>query len=154
VNIDLPWPAFLPRDYVPGQKLRIEVYRRLARLRDVQKLDDFRQELRDRYGPPPAAAEWLLRTTEVRLYCVGWQVAGIHRDGKDLVFRYKNRKRADELAKQSRGRLKVIDEKAAYLRLKPEEDTPEAVYELLRAVLNPKTGSSADYADDTDGKKK
>ena len=24
VNVDLPWPAFLPRDYVPGQKLRIE----------------------------------------------------------------------------------------------------------------------------------
>src|SRR5262245_63396559 len=31
VNVDLPWPAFLPRDYVPGQKLRIEVYRRLDR---------------------------------------------------------------------------------------------------------------------------
>ena len=25
VNVDLPWPAYLPRDYVPGQKLRIEV---------------------------------------------------------------------------------------------------------------------------------
>ena len=55
VNVDLPWPAFLPRDYVPGQKLRIEVYRRLARLRDLKTLDDFRQELRDRYGPPPEA---------------------------------------------------------------------------------------------------
>jgi transcription-repair coupling factor (superfamily II helicase) len=50
VNVDLPWPAFLPRDYVPGQKLRIEVYRRLARLRELKKLEDFRQELRDRYG--------------------------------------------------------------------------------------------------------
>src|SRR5207237_10675260 len=29
VNLDLPWPAFLPRDYVPGQKQKIEVYRRL-----------------------------------------------------------------------------------------------------------------------------
>src|SRR5947199_5896331 len=84
VNVDLPWPAYLPRDYVPGQKLRIEVYRRLARLRDAGKLDDFRQELRDRYGPPPEAAEWLLRTTEVRLDCVRWQIAGVHRDGRDL----------------------------------------------------------------------
>src|SRR5207244_928132 len=33
VTIDLPWAAFLPRDYVQGQKLRIEVYRRLARVR-------------------------------------------------------------------------------------------------------------------------
>src|SRR5262249_48766230 len=36
VAIDLPWQAYLPRDYVPGQKLRVEVYRRLAR---VRKLD-------------------------------------------------------------------------------------------------------------------
>src|SRR5213078_4475191 len=33
VTIALPWPAILPRDYVPGQKQKIEVYRRLARLR-------------------------------------------------------------------------------------------------------------------------
>jgi transcription-repair coupling factor (superfamily II helicase) len=136
VNVDLPWPAFLPRDYVPGQKLRIEVYRRLARLRDVQRLDDFRQELCDRYGSPPDPAEWLLRTTEIRLHCVRWQIAGIHRDGKDLIFRYKDRKTAEQLAKFSRGRLKVIDEAAAYLRLKPEEDSPGAIYELLRGVLS------------------
>ena len=41
VNLDLPWPAFLPREYVPGQKLRIEVYRRLARIRNLKKLDDY-----------------------------------------------------------------------------------------------------------------
>src|SRR5205085_5714959 len=26
VTVELPWPAFLPRDYVPGQRLKIEVY--------------------------------------------------------------------------------------------------------------------------------
>src|SRR5439155_16246478 len=40
VTIDLPWPAYLPHDYVPGQRLRIEVYRRLTRVRDVRKLED------------------------------------------------------------------------------------------------------------------
>src|SRR5262249_40944242 len=47
ISIDLPWRAYLPRDYIPGQRLRIEVYRRLARLRRLEQLDDFRQELRD-----------------------------------------------------------------------------------------------------------
>ena len=44
VNVDLPWPAYLPRDYVTGQRLRIEVYRRLARVRRLERLEDFRQE--------------------------------------------------------------------------------------------------------------
>ncbi len=153
VNVDLPWPAFLPRDYVPGQKLRIEVYRRLARLRELKKLEDFRQELRDRYGTIrsdtagadgefPEPVEWLLRTTEIRLLCVAWQIAGIHRDGRDLIFTYRNTQKAQELAASSRGRVKVVDEKSAYLRLRPEDgETPEEMYRLLKAVLKlPKQG--------------
>jgi transcription-repair coupling factor (superfamily II helicase) len=137
VNVDLPWPAFLPRDYVPGQKLRVEVYRRLARLRDPQTLADFRQELRDRYGPPPEPVEWLLRTTEVRLLCVRWHISSIHRDGPHLIFTYRDAARASKLAAGSGGRLKVVDEKSVYLRLRPGEDDPEPMYGLLVGVLNP-----------------
>jgi transcription-repair coupling factor (superfamily II helicase) len=135
VNIDLPWPAFLPRDYVPGQKLRIEVYRRLARLRDPATLADFRQELRDRYGPTPEPVEWLLRTTEVRLLCVRWQIAGVHRNGPDLIFSYRNAEMAKQLTASSRGRMKVVDDKAIYLRLRENEDQPEAMYRLLTGAL-------------------
>ncbi|QEL20335.1 transcription-repair coupling factor [Limnoglobus roseus] len=136
VHVDLPWPAFLPRDYVPGQKLRIEVYRRLSRLREVKQLADFRSELADRYGPPPPETEWLLRTTEIRLHCVRWQISSVNRNGRDLVFGYKSRAKADELSKKSGGRFKAVDEKSCYLRLKPEEDSPEAMYELLKKVLS------------------
>ncbi len=136
VHVDLPWPAYLPRDYVPGQKLRIEVYRRLARLRDPAKLADFRQELRDRYGPHPEPVEWLLRTTEVRLLCVKWQVAGVHRNNRDLIFTYRNADRAHQLVATSRGRMKIVDEKTIYLRLKAEEpDDAEGLYKLLAGVL-------------------
>ncbi len=140
VNVDLPWPSFLPRDYVPGQKLRIEVYRRLARLRDPAKLADFRQELRDRYGPPPEPVEWLLRTTEVRLLCVKWQIASVHRDNRDLIFGYRNRDRAQQLLALSQGRMKIVDEKSIYMRLRPgEPDDARGLYELLVRALKPGT---------------
>jgi transcription-repair coupling factor (superfamily II helicase) len=135
VNVDLPWPAFLPREYVPGQKLRIEVYRRLARIRERAQLEEFRDELKDRYGTPPEPAEWLLRTTEIRLLCAKWQVAGIHRDANDLVLAYRNRKRATRLVEQSAGRFKIVDDRSIYLRLQPEEEPPEAMYQMLRALL-------------------
>jgi transcription-repair coupling factor (superfamily II helicase) len=136
VNVDLPWPAFLPRDYVPGQKLRIEVYRRLARLRDPAKLNDFRAELRDRYGPPPEPVEWLLRATEVRLLCVKWQLASVHRDNRDLVFTYRSAERAKQLVTASKGRFKVVDDKNLYMRLKPEEpDAGEGLYRVLVSAL-------------------
>jgi len=131
----VPWPAFLPREYVPGQKLRIEVYRRLARVRSVKKLADFRQELRDRFGPIPDEAEWMLKLAELRLLAARWQIASVHRNGPDLVFAYRSANLAKKVADRSGGRLKVIDEKNIYLRLGPGEDEPNILYALLRQVL-------------------
>ncbi len=135
VNVDLPWPAYLPRDYIQGQKLRMEIYRRLARIRDIRKIDDFRTELRDRYGPVPDAAEWLLRITELRLLAARWQISNIHRNGPDIVLTYRSEKRIKQLAAQSRGRLKVVDEQSAYLRLHEGEDEPLTLFGLLKALF-------------------
>jgi transcription-repair coupling factor (superfamily II helicase) len=148
VNVDLPWPAFLPRDYVPGQRLKIEVYRRLARVRKVERLEDFRGELRDRFGPPPEAAEWLLRLAELRLLATRWQVSSVHLEGKhatsngetvagplDVVLGYRGPRRIKQLAERSGGRLRVVDEHSAYFRLEPGEVSPPALYSCLKHLL-------------------
>jgi transcription-repair coupling factor (superfamily II helicase) len=133
VNIDLPWPAYLPHDYVPAQKQRIEIYRRLARIRDSAKLEDFRQELRDRYGPTPEPAEWMLRHAEIRLLAARWQIANIHRDGKDLVFTYMSPRLIKKLADRTGKSLRIADMKQAYWRAAEEE--PLRLFERLRVVL-------------------
>jgi len=143
VNLDLPWRAFLPRDYVQGQRLRIEVYRRLARVRSLPRLEDFRQELRDRFGPIPEPAEWLLRQAELRLLATRWQIASVHLDRPpeggpphvDVVFGYRNPRRIEKLSKQSGGRLRVVDDNSAYLRLGRVETEPEALYACLKDLL-------------------
>jgi transcription-repair coupling factor (superfamily II helicase) len=84
VTLDLPWPAFLPRDYVPGQRLKIEVYRRLARVRKLEKLADFTNELRDRFGPIPEPAVWLLRLAELRVLAARWHVGAVHLESKGV----------------------------------------------------------------------
>ena len=135
VTLDLHWRAYLPRDYVPGQKPRIEVYRRLARIRNLKKLEDFRQELRDRFGPIPEQAEWMLKMGELRLLAARWQIASLHRDGADLVFGYRGERLAKKLADRSDGRLKVVDEKNLYYRLKAGEDEPALLFQQLRHLL-------------------
>jgi transcription-repair coupling factor (superfamily II helicase) len=135
VTIDLPWRAYLPRDYVAGQRLRIEVYRRLARIRRPERLDDFRQELRDRFGPLPEPAEWMVRLAELRLLAARWQVATIRVEKRDLVLGYRSASRIRRLAERSGGRLRVVDTASAYLRLKPAETEPPALHTLLKDLL-------------------
>src|SRR5262249_44542092 len=143
VNLELPWPAYLPRDYVDGQRLRIEVYRRLARIRKLERLRDFEQELRDRFGPLPEQAEWLLRQAEGRLLATPWQVDLIAIEpptegstgATDVVFHYRNARRVQKLAQKSGGRIRVVDDRTAYWRPTPAELEPLGMYEALRELL-------------------
>jgi transcription-repair coupling factor (superfamily II helicase) len=142
VTLDLPWKAYLPRDYVSGQRQRIEVYRRLARIRRLERLDDFRQELRDRFGVLPEPTEWLLRLAELRLLAERWQIESVHLETVldksvgplDIVFGYRSMRKIRKLAEREK-RLRVVDHASAYLRLSPAETEPIALYSLLKNVL-------------------
>ncbi|MHB1423938.1 MAG: transcription-repair coupling factor [Gemmataceae bacterium] len=148
IHIDLPWSAYLPRDYVQGQRLRIEVYRRLARVRRLDRLADFRQEMRDRYGPLPEPAEWLLRLAELRLLAAQWKIASIHLEksaevgsgATDVVFGYRNPRRIQALAARSDGRLRIVDDASAYFRPTGEELEPLALYTILKTFIRDTSG--------------
>jgi transcription-repair coupling factor (superfamily II helicase) len=142
-SVDLPWPAYLPRDFVPGQRQRVEVYRRLARVRRLERLDDFRQELRDRFGPIPEPAEWMLRLAKLRLLAARWQIATIHLEGPaegsvgptDVVLGYRSVRKINRLADRDDGRLRIVDDSSAYFRLRGPEEPPEALYVVLEKLL-------------------
>ena len=60
IRIDVPTDAFLPKDYVTKEELRLEAYRRLALVTTPEEVDDIRNEWVDRYGPVPTPADTLL----------------------------------------------------------------------------------------------
>ena len=135
VTIDLPYSAYLPRDYVANRRQRIEVYRRLSRIRRPDRLEDFRQELRDRFGAPPEPVEWLLRLAELRVLAARWQIATVHLENGDVVLGYRGTRLADRLAKRSMGRLIVVNQNQAYFRLKTAENDPFPLYTTLKTLL-------------------
>ncbi|MCH8965111.1 MAG: hypothetical protein IIB58_09135, partial [Planctomycetes bacterium] len=67
VNVNLPSQAFLPRQYVPDMRMKIDLYRRLTRVGSEDELEDFRIELTDRFGPLPDPAIRLLRVMRLRI---------------------------------------------------------------------------------------
>ncbi|MGD0440338.1 MAG: transcription-repair coupling factor [Acidimicrobiales bacterium] len=70
ITVDLPVDAFLPPEYVEREDLRLEAYRRLAEVRDLEAVEDLRAEWLDRYGPLPREAEALVAVGRLRAECV------------------------------------------------------------------------------------
>ncbi|WP_245827920.1 transcription-repair coupling factor [Sinomonas mesophila] len=67
MKIELPVNAHLPHDYVPGERLRLEAYRKLAAATDDAGIDEVMEELEDRYGAPPAPVQYLAAVARFRV---------------------------------------------------------------------------------------
>lgn len=121
VDVDIPIQAFLPVDYVPELRHRIDIYRRISRIADVRELDEMRDELQDRFGRVPKAVKSLLLVAELKIDASIWFVKALQVEDDYLVMTYANRQRIDHLAKLHDGRLRVVDSQKAYWLADPEK---------------------------------
>lgn len=81
--------ACLPLGYIPDSGQRVEIYRRLASLMDQAGLEALRQELRDRFGPPPEPVGMLLTVAELKLMAAGRGVSELEvRASKVMLTRH------------------------------------------------------------------
>ncbi len=65
--VDLSLATAIPDEYIPARARKLEMYRRLAELSDLDDLGALRDELKDRYGSPPETMRNLLYGVEVKL---------------------------------------------------------------------------------------
>ncbi|HWH32064.1 MAG TPA: TRCF domain-containing protein, partial [Egibacteraceae bacterium] len=74
ITIDLPVDAHLPHDWITDEALRLEAYRKVAAVRDAAGVKAVREELVDRYGALPPAAERLLSLAALKAALRRWGV--------------------------------------------------------------------------------
>ncbi|MBV9141404.1 MAG: transcription-repair coupling factor [Pseudonocardiales bacterium] len=86
VRVELPVDAHLPHDYIPGERLRLEAYRKIAEAVDAAALAAITDELRDRYGPLPLAVVTLLDVARFRQVCRTHGVTEVALQGAKLRF--------------------------------------------------------------------
>jgi transcription-repair coupling factor (superfamily II helicase) len=70
VRIDLPVRAFLPAEYLGQERLRLELYRRIASAREEAELVAIQEEMEDRFGPLPPPVATLLEVALLRITCL------------------------------------------------------------------------------------
>ncbi|MCY2933846.1 MAG: transcription-repair coupling factor [Planctomycetota bacterium] len=122
--VEIPWKAWLPKDYVDGHRVKVELYRRLGRLRTLDRIKDFAQELVDRFGALPPQAENLMRENELRVLAARWGVDRIHTDDGFAVLRCRSATKLARLASLRPGEVRLVDDLTGYIPL--EERRPPA----------------------------
>jgi transcription-repair coupling factor (superfamily II helicase) len=116
VRLDVNVDAYVPADYIPYERAKIEVHRRVAGALEVADVEQLREELEDRFGPLPEPVQNLLALQRAR---IKFGQAG----ARTVSFR------GDRLA------VVPIELDAARAR-RLREELPEALYESGRSQVS------------------
>ena len=83
-KVELPVNAHLDPEYVPGERLRLDLYRRLADVAAQTDVDAIEAELIDRFGPLPEEAQSLLKVAALRAQAKALGITEVVSTGKFL----------------------------------------------------------------------
>ncbi|WP_425572237.1 transcription-repair coupling factor [Pseudonocardia eucalypti] len=84
VRVELPVDAHVPHDYVTGERLRLEVYRKIAEAGDHGALTAIEEELTDRYGALPIPVRNLIAVAAFRQTCRDHRVSEVAMGGNSV----------------------------------------------------------------------
>ena len=140
-SADLTVAAYIPERYVPSDRQRMDLYRRIAALRDNDAAADLIDELTDRYGDPPRPVTALLDVALLRAAAADTGVTDITQKGQTLLLSLGQRMDVPSLmavctlpAYRSRLLLSAGEHPKLTLHLKPGEEALDAAGHLVEAL--------------------
>jgi transcription-repair coupling factor (superfamily II helicase) len=80
-SMNLGVDIYIPKHYVPEENLRMTFYKKIASAQTEQRLEDIRNEMRERFGALPPNVENLLRFVTIKHYAQRLGVISIVREG-------------------------------------------------------------------------
>jgi transcription-repair coupling factor (superfamily II helicase) len=86
-SMNLGVDIYIPKNYISDENLRMTFYKKVASASTDDRLDEIRNELRDRFGALPENVENLLRFVQVKRFAQQMGVISIVREGARAVVK-------------------------------------------------------------------
>jgi transcription-repair coupling factor (superfamily II helicase) len=109
-HVDLGLETWIPEEYIPDIRTRVEVYRRLTGCRSEESLDAAEREIVDRFGEIPKPVAGFIRTMRVKIRAAAFDLASVSPGKEGMIARYRDRKKAEELKKRDSHAVRIMDE--------------------------------------------
>jgi transcription-repair coupling factor (superfamily II helicase) len=136
--IDLGFAAYIPKSYIPSDRYRMDIYRKIATTKTVEDLKQTEGELADMYGPVPDDVRGMLELAELRIKASRQGIKSIVATGRDLIFSFNKDStvQAESLLTKTKGTVRATDPKTVYLRLPQSYFEPKTLMNVLRKILS------------------
>jgi transcription-repair coupling factor (superfamily II helicase) len=127
-NVNLRVDLRIDDEFIPDMNQRLTVYRRFAAVRSDAELDRLMDEVRDRYGNPPASVLNLAEYAAIRLMADRIGIESIDREGQLVVLKFRPEAKLDPQwllrVVQERGDVTLVPPATVKLDLRTASATP------------------------------
>ena len=130
--VDIQIEAHIPESYIESLHQRLDVYRRIADIRNMEDSLDVIDELIDRFGEPPSAVKGLIDVALLRNQAAGFGVTEIKQQGGSLLI-YQNQMDMS-LISMLAGRMKdrvLLNAGKGYVSVKIKGNSMDTLWETI-----------------------
>ncbi len=121
-RVDLKVDAYLPQEYIANDLLRVEMYKKIASIRNRDNRDDLTEELIDRFGDPNRPVMNLIEIAHLKALCARLGIDYVTLRGDELMMRFSMAADIDLVRV-----LTAVKDFPQYIRVKPI-NPPELYY--------------------------
>tara|TARA_B100000900_G_scaffold412806_1_gene435334 strand:- start:740 stop:1507 length:768 start_codon:yes stop_codon:yes gene_type:complete len=115
-SISLGLPVLIPDNYVYDLSTRMALYRKAGDLRSSDEINEFNEELFDRFGPPPLEVNNLLQTLIIKNKCLKNNINFIDAGPKGILLGFKN-----NFFKHTNKLLDLISKSSEKIKIRPDQ---------------------------------
>jgi transcription-repair coupling factor (superfamily II helicase) len=134
-HVEIGLGASIPKPFIPTDRQRMDVYRRLTRCRSLAEVAALEKDVKDAFGEPPRPAVLLFALTELKILSGIFGIESIIRKDPDVVMKVRDAARANVGLIGAPGSLRVIDERTVYLRMPGSFMEPDTILLALRNLM-------------------
>ena len=128
-RVDLKIDAYLPQEYIANDLLRVEMYKKIASIRNRENRDDLIDELIDRFGDPNRPVMNLIEAAHLKALCARMGIDYVTMRGDELMMRFSMAADIDGIRV-----LSALKGFPQYLRVKPINPIEVYFYERGKDV--------------------
>jgi transcription-repair coupling factor (superfamily II helicase) len=121
--VDINVDAYIPESYIKNHSQRVEIYKKIASIQDLQDSYDVEEEMEDRYGDLPVPAANLIKIALIKSLANELKISTVSQKGANIFIQFHNDKSINmkavvEVVNQFKGQILFTASDKPYLTYK------------------------------------
>ena len=140
VTVDIKVNAYIDNEYIPLEGQKIEIYKKIAAIENLQDKYDVEEELEDRFGDMPSPVINLVNIAYIKALAGKFNIVEVTHKDREVILRLSGSKAIDSrvlmrILNENRNRLRYDGRRIPMLKISLPNTSPTTALAETKDIL-------------------